>query len=107
MIPVHLVTGFLGSGKSTLLNRLLRDAAARGSAVVVNEFGEVAIDHALVTAAEEELVVLRSGCVCCSVQGDLVDALSDLAGRRAAGTVPPFSRVLLETTGLADPGPVL
>ena len=107
MIPVHLITGFLGSGKTTLLNRLLRDPAARGSAVVVNEFGEVAVDHALVAAAEEELMVLRSGCVCCSVRGDLVDALSDLAGRRAAGAVPPFSRVLLETTGLADPGPVL
>ena len=107
MIPVHLITGFLGSGKTTLLNRLLRDPAAGDSAVVVNEFGAVAIDHALVTAAEEDLMVLQSGCVCCAVRGDLVDALSDLAGRRAAGAVPRFSRVLLETTGLADPGPVL
>ena len=107
VIPVHLITGFLGSGKTTLLNRMLRDPALGDSAVVVNEFGEIAIDHALVTAAEEDLMVLQSGCVCCSIRGDLVDALSDLAGRRTAGLVPPFARVLLETTGLADPGPVL
>lgn len=107
VIPVHLVTGFLGSGKTTLLNRLLSDPALGDSAVVVNELGEIAIDHGLVTAAEEDLVVLQSGCVCCSVRGDLVDALSDLFGRRSAGLVPPFARVLLETTGLADPGPVL
>ncbi len=107
MIPVHLITGFLGSGKTTLLNRLLRDPRLGDAAVVVNEFGEIAIDHALVSAAEEDLTVLRSGCICCSIRGDLVDALSDLAGRRAAGAAPAFSRVLLETTGLADPGPVL
>ena len=106
-IPVHVLAGFLGSGKTTLLNRLLASPALGDSAVIVNEFGEVAVDHAMITEAAEETMILKSGCICCSVRGDLVDSLSDLAGRRNVGAVPPFARVIVETTGLADPGPVL
>jgi G3E family GTPase len=105
--PVTLLTGFLGSGKTTLLNRLLRDPAAADSAVIVNEFGPVAIDHALVRTASENVVLLPSGCVCCQVAGDLVQALRDLYFKRAAGEIPPFRRALIETTGLADPAPLL
>jgi G3E family GTPase len=103
MIPITLVTGFLGSGKTTLLNNLLRDPAMTDTAVIINEFGDVAIDHLLVESAIENAVVLQSGCICCSVRGDLVDTLSDLKGKEARGEVPPFSRILIETTGLADP----
>ncbi len=106
-IPVHVLAGFLGSGKTTLLNRLLASPALGDSAVIVNEFGEIAVDHAMITEAAEEMMILKSGCICCSVRGDLVDSLSDLAGRRNAGEVPPFARVIVETTGLADPGPIL
>ena len=105
--PVSVITGFLGSGKTTLLNRLLRDLAMRGAAVIVNEFGEIGIDHLLVEAALEDAVLLRSGCICCTVRGDLVDTLDSLDARRAAGAVPGFDRVLVETTGLADPAPIL
>ena len=106
-IPVHVLAGFLGSGKTTLLNRLLASPEFGDSAVIVNEFGAIAVDHAMITEAAEETMILKSGCICCSVRGDLVDSLSDLAGRRNAGTVPPFARVIVETTGLADPGPIL
>ncbi len=106
-IPVHVLAGFLVSGKTTLLNRLLASPAFGDSAVIVNEFGAVAVDHAMITEAAEEMMILKSGCVCCSIRGDLVDALSDLAGRRRAGAVPRFARVIVETTGLADPGPIL
>ena len=106
-IPVHVLAGFLGSGKTTLLNRLLASPALGDSAVIVNEFGEIAVDHAMITEASEETMILNSGCICCSIRGDLVDSLSDLAGRRRAGAVPPFARVIVETTGLADPGPIL
>jgi G3E family GTPase len=105
--PVSVITGFLGSGKTTLLNRLLRDPALRGAAVIVNEFGEIGLDHLLVEAALEDAVLLRSGCICCTVRGDLVDTLDSLDARRAAGTIPGFDRVLVETTGLADPAPIL
>ena len=106
-IPVHVLAGFLGSGKTTLLNRLLASPELGDSAVIVNEFGEIAVDHAMITEAAEETMILKSGCICCSVRGDLVDSLSDLGGRRRAGAVPPFARVIVETTGLADPGPIL
>ena len=106
-IPVHVLSGFLGSGKTTLLNRLLASPALGDSAVIVNEFGEIAVDHAMITEAAEETMILKSGCICCSVRGDLVDSLSDLAGRRKVGAVPSFARVIVETTGLADPGPIL
>ncbi|WP_425104757.1 CobW family GTP-binding protein [Ancylobacter sp.] len=103
MIPVVLITGFLGSGKTTLLNHLLRDPGMADSAVIINEFGDVAIDHLLVESSIENTVVLQSGCICCTVRGDLVDTLDDLTGKAARGEVPPFSRIVVETTGLADP----
>ena len=106
-IPVHTVTGFLGSGKSTLLGRLLRHPGMADSAVVVNEFGEVGIDHALVETALDDAVLMRSGCVCCTLRGDLVDTLCELGRRVDEGELPAFARVLVETTGLADPGPIL
>jgi G3E family GTPase len=106
-LPVSILTGFLGSGKTTLLSRLLRHPAMGRTALVINEFGEVGIDGALVEAAEEETVVLDSGCVCCTVRGDLVDSLNRLYERRRAGAIPEFDRVLVETTGLADPAPIL
>ena len=104
--PVTLLTGFLGSGKTTLLNRLVAHPAAGDCAVIVNEFGPVAIDHALVRTASENIVLLPSGCVCCQVAGDLVQAMRDLYFKRAAGEVPDFRRAIIETTGLADPAPL-
>ncbi len=106
-LPVSLITGFLGSGKTTLLNRLLRHPDTGETAVIVNEFGEIAIDHLLVEAIDGETVVLNSGCVCCALRDDLVTSLRQLYARRAAGELPPFARVLIETTGLADPAPIL
>lgn len=105
-LPVALVTGFLGSGKTTLLNRLLRDPRLSDSAVLVNEFGAVGLDHLLVEPVDAETVLLPSGCVCCTVRAELRDALLDLWERRQRGLLPPFRRVVLETTGLADPAPI-
>jgi G3E family GTPase len=106
-LPVSLITGFLGSGKTTLLNRLLRRPEMADSAVVINEFGEVALDHLLVEPVTGEAVVLASGCICCAVRGDLQDALRRLLVQRERGEVPAFSRVLIETSGLADPAPIV
>jgi G3E family GTPase len=106
-LPVTLLTGFLGSGKTTLLNSLLASPALKDCAVLINEFGETAIDHLLVRKLSEEMVVLDSGCLCCSVLGDLVTALRDLFRKRVTGEVPEFRRVLIETSGLADPAPII
>ena len=106
-VPVSVITGFLGSGKTTLLASLLRDPALARTAVIVNEFGEVGLDHLLVEASDEEIVLLDSGCVCCTVRGDLVRTAGDLLARRAAGAIAPFDRIVIETTGLADPAPIL
>lgn len=105
--PVHLLTGFLGSGKTTLLKRLLADPALADTAVLINEFGEVGLDHHLVERIDETMVLLQSGCVCCTVRGELAEALRDLHSKRERGLMPAFSRVVIESTGLADPFPVL
>jgi G3E family GTPase len=106
-IPVSIVTGFLGAGKTTLLNRLLREPELAGALVIVNEWGEIGLDHLLIERIEGDVVLLSSGCLCCSLRGDLVDALRDLTARRDAGRIAAFDRVVIETTGLADPAPVL
>ncbi|WP_305632752.1 GTP-binding protein [Methyloversatilis sp.] len=106
-IPVSLLTGFLGAGKTTLLNQLMKHPAMAGTAVLINEFGEVGIDHHLVEKLDDSTVLLDSGCLCCSVQGDLVAALKQLHLRSSKREVPPVTRVLIETTGLADPVPVI
>lgn len=106
-VPVILLTGFLGAGKTTLLNHVVGKLDMAGTAVLINEFGEVGVDHHLVEKIDETLVVLDSGCICCSVQGDLVRALKGLFQRAARREIAPVSRVLIETTGLADPAPVI
>ncbi|WP_260956063.1 CobW family GTP-binding protein [Pseudomonas citri] len=106
-LPVTLLTGFLGSGKTTTLNRLLELPELADTAVIINEFGEVGIDHLLVEQVSENLRLLQSGCLCCTVRGDLVDTLVDLYERRESEELSPFTRVVIETTGLADPVPVL
>lgn len=106
-IPVTVITGFLGSGKTTLLAALLRRPEMADTAVVINEFGEVGLDHLLVETSDETVVELSSGCVCCTIRGDLANTLCDLLARRRAGRVPAFERVVIETTGLAEPAPIL
>ena len=107
MIPVSVITGFLGSGKTTLLAKLLRHPEMSRTAVIMNELGAIGLDHELIETSDESFVRLSNGCLCCNVRSDLTLTLGDLAARRAAGTVPPFERVVIETTGLADPAPIL
>lgn len=107
MTPVTLLTGFLGSGKTTLLARLLKDPALAGAAVLINEFGEIGLDHHLVDRIDDTVVLLRSGCMCCTIRGELADAIRDLHARRERGEVPDFDRLVVETSGLADPFPIL
>jgi G3E family GTPase len=102
--PVTVLTGFLGAGKTTLLNHLLRQPALAGTAVLVNEFGEIGLDHLLVEKIDDSTVLLNAGCLCCSVRGDLVRVLREMLPRSRLGTI---SRIVIETTGLADPAPVL
>ncbi len=106
-IPVSVLTGFLGAGKTTLLNRLLKDPALKDTAVIINEFGDVAIDHLLVEQASDGIIALSDGCLCCTVRGELVDTLADLVDRLQTGRIETLARVIVETTGLADPAPVL
>jgi G3E family GTPase len=106
-IPVSIITGFLGSGKTTLLNHLVQQPGMADTAVIVNEFGEIGIDHLLIEQAFEDTVLLQNGCVCCSIRGDLVDTLESLDAQVARGEIPDFARAIVETTGLADPAPVL
>ncbi len=102
-IPINIVTGFLGSGKTTVLNQLLSSPALADTAVLVNEFGEIGLDHLLVKSIDDDIFLLESGCICCSVRDDFSASLLRLHARRAQGSAPPFQRVLLETTGIADP----
>ncbi|HNQ76028.1 MAG TPA: GTP-binding protein, partial [Pseudothauera hydrothermalis] len=106
-IPVTVLTGFLGAGKTTVLNWLLAQPGLDSAAVLINEFGAVGVDHLLVEKVDDTLVLLDSGCICCSVQGDLVRALKNLFMRALRREIPPVGRVLIETTGLADPAPVI
>jgi len=105
-IPVTILTGFLGSGKTTVLNHLLRLPELSDTAVIINEFGEVGLDHLLVEQAFEDAVLLKNGCICCTIRGDITDTLDVLGERVASGEIKPFRRVAIETTGLADPAPV-
>jgi G3E family GTPase len=105
-VPVTILTGFLGSGKTTVLNHLLRQPSLADTVVIVNEFGAVGLDHLLIEQAIEDAVLLKNGCICCTVRGDIADTLDVLWQRREAGELPPFRRVAIETTGLADPAPV-
>jgi G3E family GTPase len=107
LIPVTLLTGFLGSGKTTVLNYVLKQPEMAATAVIVNEFGEIGLDHLLVERSSEDVVLLNSGCLCCTVRGDIVETLTNLFVDRVKGKVPFFTRVAIETTGLADPAPVL
>jgi G3E family GTPase len=111
-IPVTLLTGFLGSGKTTLLNKLLSDPKMHDSAVIINELGETGLDHILATQVESEniadnTVLLNSGCICCSLKNELADTMRDLFFKRALQAIPQFNRLIIETTGMADPGPIL
>ncbi len=106
LTPVNIITGFLGSGKTTLLQRLLRSPQLSDVAVLVNEFGEVGLDHHLLQGVAESTLLLENGCLCCAVRGDLQKALRDLLSRRTRGDVPHFRRVVIETSGLADPAPI-
>jgi G3E family GTPase len=106
-IPVTVLTGFLGAGKTTLLRRFLATPEGEGTAVVVNEFGSVAIDDALLRESSDEITLLGNGCLCCNTRSDLQNALRGLVAERAQGSVPQFRRVVIETSGLADPGPIL
>lgn len=106
-LPINILTGFLGSGKTTVLRHILHDPTFADTAVLVNEFGAVGLDHLLVGALDEAPVLLQSGCICCSIRGDFSRAIRDLHARRQRGEVPPFRRVIIETTGLADPIPIL
>ncbi|EWY38765.1 ATP-binding protein [Skermanella stibiiresistens SB22] len=106
-LPVSVLTGFLGSGKTTLLSNLVRHPGMANTAVIINEFGEIGLDHLLVAKSSENTVLLNSGCLCCTVRGDLIDTLRDLFLKRVKGEVNQFDRVVIETTGLADPAPVL
>ncbi len=107
MVPVNVITGFLGSGKTTLLQRLLRSPQMGRTVVLINEFGEIGLDHLLIERVGESIVLLKSGCICCSIRDDLKSALRGLLSRRERGEIPEFDRVVIETTGLADPGPIL
>src|SRR5271169_4651585 len=105
--PVTILTGFLGSGKTTLLNRALRDPAMANTAVVINEFGEVGLDHMLAARSDDTIMVLENGCLCCTVYGDLVSTLNRLHHAREANEIPRFDHVVIETSGLADPSPLI
>jgi G3E family GTPase len=106
-LPVSVITGFLGSGKTTLLNKLVRNSELSDTAIIINEFGEIGLDHLLVERLDGETVLIAGGCVCCTVRGDMESTVRSLLARAESGVVPPFRRMLIETTGLADPAPIV
>lgn len=106
-VPVTILTGFLGSGKTTVLNALVRRSALTRIAVIINELGEISIDHDLVQRTDESFTVVRNGCVCCTVRGDLIETLQELSRRRKSGALPALDGVIVETTGMADPAPIV
>jgi len=106
-IPVSVVTGFLGSGKSTILGHLLRQPEFSRTALVINEFGEIGLDHELIESSEDSVIALTTGCLCCKVRTDLAQTLQDLLRRRDEGQCTRFDRIVIETSGLADPAPIL
>ena len=107
MIPVNVITGFLGSGKTTLLNEVLRRPEFSDAAVIVNEFGEIGLDHILLEEVDEGVLLLENGCVCCTIRSDLQETIRGLQAKVSSGAIEPFSRVFVETTGLADPAPIV
>jgi G3E family GTPase len=107
VIPVSVLTGFLGSGKTTLLGHLLRQPEFSRTAVLINEFGEVGLDHELIETSDDSFIELATGCLCCKIRNDLAETLADMLGRRDRGALPAFDRVVIETSGLADPAPIL
>jgi G3E family GTPase len=106
-IPLTVITGFLGAGKTTLINRLLKDPDLSDTVVIINEFGEIGLDHLLIETVDDGMVLMQSGCLCCTIRGDLVNTLENLLRKRDNGRITPYRRVLIETTGLADPAPIL
>jgi len=107
LIPIFVLTGFLGSGKTTLLNRMLRHSSLKDAAVLINEFGEVGLDHLLVEQIDDNTVLLEGGCLCCTIRDDLKETILNLDDRRARGEIPMYERMVIETTGLAEPSPIL
>src|SRR6056297_672938 len=107
LVPVSILTGALGSGKTTVIRELMQRPSMAGTALIVNEFGEVGLDHLLVTSAVETTLLMENGCLCCSLRGDIVDTVQNLFASVERGEVPAFSRILIETTGLADPVPII
>ena len=106
-IAIHIVTGFLGVGKTSLINRLLRAPELKDTLVIVNEWGEIGLDHLLYEKIADDVILMPSGCLCCDLRGDLLDCLHDVLRRRDSGELAPFARIVLETSGLADPAPIL
>ena len=105
--PVTVITGFLGSGKTTLLSALLKKEEMKNVAVIINEFGEIGLDHALVEHSDENIVELQNGCICCTIQGDLQNTMLNLIDKMSKGDISYFDKVIIETTGLADPVPII
>ena len=106
-IPLYLLAGFLGSGKTTLLHKILTDKSLQNTAVLINEFGDIGLDHHIIKQVHDQVTLLSNGCVCCNIREDLKRGISDLLTQQVKGTIPPFERIILETSGVAEPAPIL